>query len=196
MNKPGKYKEPASKEDLDAFEQFFFKYYSRLQKFAVSILHNSSQAEDVVQDVFYQVWKDRVFPDPEKNIASYLFTILRNKCLNILRHKVVEEKYVVSQSKYNVEELYHISFRETDEFISMEQQLTRELENIISYMPSKCQQAFRLKWIEGKKIKEISGIMNISTTMVDRHLAKGLQIAREKLSSNMFIFFLIRCNTI
>ena len=58
-------------------------------------------------------------------------------------------------------------------------------------MPGRCAEAFRLKWLEGKKIREIAGIMQISTTMVDKHLAKGLQIAREKLSPGMFLFLVI-----
>ncbi|MGC9354611.1 MAG: RNA polymerase sigma factor, partial [Mariniphaga sp.] len=77
--------------------------------------------------------------------------------------------------------LYHISFTKNGEFVSMKEQLMVELEEIISEMPEKCQTAFRLKWFEEKKVREIAEIMNISTTMVDKHLARGLEIARKKL---------------
>lgn len=182
----------SSDKQVDTFEGLFRLYYPRLKKYAVSILHNSNEAEDLVQDVFYQLWKDRPQLDKEKNTDSYFFTILKNKCLNTLRHKVVEEKYTIQQSQNKAEELYHISFRETDEFVSMEKRLTKELEKIIAEMPSKCQEAFRLKWFEGKKIREIAEIMNISTTMVDKHLAKGLRIAREKMNPDIFILFLLQ----
>jgi len=63
----------------------------------------------------------------------------------------------------------------------MEERLMAELEIIISEMPEKCQTAFRLKWFEGKKIREIAEAMEISTTMVDKHLNRGLKIARKKM---------------
>jgi RNA polymerase sigma-70 factor (ECF subfamily) len=74
----------------------------------------------------------------------------------------------------------------------MEQRLFTELEMIMKEMPEKCQTAFRLKWFEEKKIREIAEIMNISTTMVDKHLAKGLEIARKKLNPDLYIFLLAR----
>lgn len=194
MDERKKTYQKSSNKELIAFEELFRLYYPRLKKYAVGILHNSNEAEDLVQDVFYQLWKNWSQIDQEKNISSYLFTTLKNKCLNTLRHKIVEEEYTLQQSKYKAEELYHISFKETDEFVSMEKQLTKELETIISGMPPKCQEAFRLKWFEGKKIREIAEIMKISTTMVDKHLAKGLHIAREKMDPSMFIFFLIKYN--
>ncbi len=191
MNGRGKKDDNFTQNELQSFEQLFKLYYLRLKKYAISILHNPIEAEDMVQDIFFQAWQNRMSLDKEKNIGSYLFTTLKNRCLNTLRHKIVEEKYSIQQSKYEAEELYNISFKENDVFVSMEKQLTKELEAIISQMPAKCQTAFRLKWFEGKKIREIAEMMKISTTMVDKHLAKGLQIVREKLSPDMFIFFLI-----
>ncbi|GAB1453711.1 hypothetical protein MASR2M47_37670 [Draconibacterium sp.] len=65
----------------------------------------------------------------------------------------------------------------------------QELEKIIIEMPERCQSVFRLKWFEGKKIREISEIMGISSTMVDKHLAKGMEIMRQKMKPEMFLFF-------
>jgi len=181
-----------SNKNQDAFEQLFRLFYPRLKNYAYSLLHNENEAEDMVQDVFFQVWQNRLNLDNEKNIGSYLFTVLRNKCLNSLKHKVVEEKFILQSAKNETEELYHISFIETGDFVSMEKRLMTELEMIISEMPEKCQTAFRLKWFEGKKVREIAEIMNISTTMVDKHLAKGLEVARKKLNPDLYIFFLAR----
>ena len=179
-----------AQKDADSFEGLFRLYYPRLRKYAGNYIHVPEEAEDLVQDVFFQVWQNRHQLDAQKNIGSYLFTLLKNRCLNALRHKVVEEKFMFLNAKNPAEELYHISFLETGDFVSMEEQLMEELEKIISQMPEKCRIAFRLKWFEGKKIHEIAGIMKISTTMVDKHLVKGLKIAREKLNPDLFIFFL------
>lgn len=173
-----------------AFEKLFHLYYPRLIKYAHTFVSSRQEAEDLVQDVFFQVWENRTKFKHEKAISSYLFTLVRNKCLNVLKHKLVADKYEISQSKKETEELYHISF-EMDNFTSMEELLHLELEKLIQEMPGRCAEAFRLKWLEGKKIREIAEIMKISTTMVDKHLAKGLQIARDKLSPDMFLFLFI-----
>ncbi len=173
------------------FEEFFRFYYPRLKKYAQYFLRDEQEADDLVQDVFIQLWKEQKKLDQCQNIPSYSFTLLRNKCLDHLRRKVVEEKYLSRQAFLETEELYHLSFEGTGEFITMEEILHRELLKLIAGMPEKCGIAFRLKWIEGKKIHEIAQIMNISTTMVDKHLAKGLSMAKEKLYPDLFFLFLL-----
>jgi RNA polymerase sigma-70 factor (ECF subfamily) len=162
-----------------------------LNKYACYFLENSAEAEDLVQDVFFQIWKNRKSLKKEKHFSAFIFTLVKNRCLNLLKRKVVEEKYVISQAYQESEELYYLSFEGDDIFLSMEQSLSIELEKIIQDMPERCSLAFRLKWIEGKKIREIADLMKISTTMVDKHLAKGLQIARNNLSSELFLFLFV-----
>ena len=174
-----------------AFRKVFRLYFPRLVRYAGYLLKNNQEAEDLVQEVFFQLWENRSGLQAERNLASYLFALTKNKCFNALKHKVVEEKYRASQAALETEELYHLSFELQEDFVSMEELLNKELGRIINEMPERCAEAFRLKWFEGKKIREIAEIMQISTTMVDKHLAKGLQIAREKLSPGMFLFLLV-----
>ncbi len=108
---------------------------------------------------------------------------------------MVEEAYILQNTQYAAEELYHISFKDPLPFVPMEERLIQELDTIMAKMPPKCKQAFRLKWLEGKKIREIAIIMDISTTMVDKHLAKGLKIARENLDPGLFILLLAGIKT-
>jgi len=180
-----------SKKDLKSFEELFHLYYPRLKNYALRMLRNEAEAEDLVQDVFIRLWKKGIKSD-NNNISSFLFTSLKNRCLNILKHKVVEDKYAIHSANTETEELYHISFQSSGEFVSMEEMLIKEVENIIADTSEKCQTAFRLKWFEGKKIREIAEIMNISTTMVDKHLAKGMKVIRSKLNPDLYIFFLVR----
>jgi RNA polymerase sigma-70 factor (ECF subfamily) len=174
--------------DKSSFGKLFKLYYPRLNRYALYFLNDSGEAEDLVQDVFFQIWENRATLNSKKNFASFIYTLVKNRCLNSIKRKVVEEKFVVNQVKLESEELYHISFEVEGGFTSMEEMLLNEIEKIMEEMPERCKIAFRLKWIEEKKIREIAEIMNISTTMVDKHLAKGLQIAREKLSPELFLF--------
>lgn len=176
------------KDDLKVFEELFRFYYPRLKKYATGFLGNQDEAEDLVQDVFFQLWKEKKVLNKDKNIPSFVFTIVRNRCVNLLKRKVVENKYLASQAAARTEELYHISF-EKDEFVPVEELLHRELLKLIAEMPEKCGQVFQLKWIEGKKNREIAELMGISMSMVDKHLARGMGIAKEKLAPGMFLLF-------
>ena len=167
-----------SEGNTSAFEQLFRLYFPRLRKYALSFLKDPAEAEDLVQEVFFQVWSNRRDLMPQKPFSPWLFTMVRNRCLNALKKKVISDKYIASQAKSSTEELYHISLDPGSEFYPMEFRLKAELERIIGGMPGRCAEAFRLKWLEGKKNREIAEIMEISSTMVDKHLAKGLEIAR------------------
>lgn len=175
-----------------AFEEFFRFYYPRLQRYACYFLRNQEEADDLVQEVFLQLWKDRKTLDPNRHLSSFTFTLVKNRCLDRLRKRVVEEKYLLHRAKKESEELYHISFDETGEFISMEALLHRELMKLIEKMPPGCATAFRLRWIDGKKVREIAGEMNISTTMVDKYLAKGLRFAKENLDPDLFVLLFLK----
>jgi RNA polymerase sigma-70 factor (ECF subfamily) len=178
------------KGKIQAYEKLFKLYYPRLFKYANHFLEDSFVTEDLIQEVFIEVWNRRKSFATEKQFTSYLFTMVKNRCLNVLKRKVIEEKYLTTQAQLKSEELYHISFGVEDNFASMEKKLSRVIEDVIAEMPERCQEAFRLKWIEGKKIREIAEIMDISTTMVDKHLSKGLDIARKKIPPNLMLFFI------
>lgn len=171
-----------------AFRKAFTIYYPRLEKYVCHFIVNRQEAEDIVQDVFVQVWENRKSIKTDSNFDSYLFTLVRNRCLNALKKHSIEQKYI-DKIQAKSEELYNMSFGVDDEFLSMETLLHQELEKIIVEMPERCQSVFRLKWFEGKKIREISEIMGISSTMVDKHLAKGMEIMRQKMKPEMFLFF-------
>jgi RNA polymerase sigma-70 factor (ECF subfamily) len=160
----------------------------RLEKYACHFIANHQEAEDIVQDVFIQVWENSKSIKTDSNFDSYLFTLVRNRCLNALKKQSVEQKYI-DKIQVKSEELYNMSFGIDDEFLPMETLLHQELEKIIVEMPERCQSVFRLKWFEGKKIREISEIMGISSTMVDKHLANGMEIMRQKMKPEMFLFF-------
>jgi len=178
-------------KNISSFEELFRFYYPRMRRYAIHFLQDEEEANDLIQDVFLQLWAQRDELQEEKNLIAFLFTLLKNKCLNSLKKKVVENKYLQKQSLFETERLYALSFTQSVDFKSMESQLNLEIESLIAQMPEKCGMVFRLKWIEGKKIKEIAALLDISTTMVDKHLARGMEIARKKINPDLFLFYIL-----
>lgn len=174
-------------KQFSSFEELFRLYFPRMQRYACYLLRDPDEADDLVQDVFLQLWRDQDLLDRDKNVSSYLFTILRNRCLNVLKKRIVEDRYRLHETSVRADELYHTSFEKEGDFVSFDELLHQEVLSLIREMPEKCGIAFHLKWIEGKKIREIAEIMDISVSMVDKHLARGLALAKRKLDPGVFL---------
>ena len=75
--------------DQRAFERVFRMFYVPLCDYAAMILGEQAEAEDVVQDLFMHIWRSRVEIEVQDSVKSYLFTSVRFRALNVLKHKMV-----------------------------------------------------------------------------------------------------------
>jgi DNA-directed RNA polymerase specialized sigma subunit, sigma24 homolog len=76
-----------------AFEELYRLYYADLTVFAQTYVYQLDIAEDIVQESYYQLWESASSQRITKSLKSYLYSTIRNKCLNYLRHLQVEDKY-------------------------------------------------------------------------------------------------------
>src|SRR6478735_11331804 len=82
-----------------AFDFFFRQYYTTLCFFANSILHNEEEAKDVVQDCFLKLWNSKTINERSETVKSFLYTAVRNRCVDLLRKKKVNQKAKLQISK-------------------------------------------------------------------------------------------------
>lgn len=80
--------------NLWAFNELFERYGKRLYRFAMGYLKSSENAEEIVQDVFLKIWKNREKLSDQKSFESYLFTIAKNAILNTIRKSKYEKAYL------------------------------------------------------------------------------------------------------
>ena len=73
-----------------AFEYAFRKFSPRLEAFAQKYTNDTNEAEDIVQDVFLKLWERRELLD-NISLASFLFMMVRNSCLNYLKHRQIAD---------------------------------------------------------------------------------------------------------
>lgn len=86
------------------FSELYLTYYSKLVRFAKEFVIQEEDAENITQDVFIILWENRDFIEHIDNMNAYLFRLVRNKCLDYLKHKVFEQRYVESvQTSYEVD---------------------------------------------------------------------------------------------
>lgn len=164
------------------FEDLFTLHYGTLLLYASSIVGDHEIAKDLVQDVFLKVWERRKQITIETGLKFYLLKIMKNTCLDYLKHKEVTEKYSdytkLELQKKEIDLLYaYFKDSQTEINESRIQQILIEIEKL----PAQCQSIFKLSRFEGLKNKEIATKLSISTKTVDNQIFKALSILRGKL---------------
>lgn len=161
------------KGNKDAFNVLFQYYYSGLVVFAMRYLSNQEDAEGIVQDVFLKLWSDREHIHIHTSVRDFLFQSVKNKCLDHLKHKKVEEKYLHSNiDVQNKQENY-------DLFV--EQELRGLIKETMEKLPTECRRVFVLSRVQNLKYKEIANKLDISVKTVENQITKALKIFREAL---------------
>ncbi len=160
--------------EQETFDFFFRQYYTSLCFFANSILHDEEAAKDVVQDCYVKLWNRRIIKERDSSVKSFLYMIVRNKCLDLLRKKKVmikAESQLKNNSNSDSEYFDEVAFAE----------MIREIFEHIEQLPSTMQKVFKLYYIEGKKYKQIANELNSSTEAVRKQKTRALKIIRQKL---------------
>ncbi len=160
--------------DDEAFRKLFDRYSKRLYSFAMFHLSNASDAEDLVQHVFVQLWSNRYKIQIEGNIKSYIFKIAVNEVYDIIRKKkydhIFSELTKVSSSFDN---------GTWDEVVFNELQTRHDL--LVSKMPDKRKEIYLYSRKKGLTNKEIAKKLNISTRTVESQIHKALLFLKEHL---------------
>lgn len=179
--------------DLLAFNKFFAEHHPGFLRFANSYLHDEVVAEDVVMEALMSYWENRHKLSPEVNSSAYVVTIIRNKCLNHLRHIQIVNEVSNQLTAYSEWELStRIATLEACEpnalFMGEIQQIADE---VISRLSPTTSRIFRLSRYENKSHKEIAEILGITPKGVEFHINKATRQLRVALKDYLvFLPFL------
>jgi RNA polymerase sigma-70 factor (ECF subfamily) len=180
------------KGDGKALEELFHRTFPRLFDFASKITKSETIAEDILQDVYIKLWEKKNQVE-SINIEAYLFKLVRNRCLDYIKHvKLVSEKEMELSAAIKLEELYRIDFIRDEPYLLIHEELKIEIEKAIESLPEKCKEVFVLSKIEGLKNREIAEKLQINIKNVERHLARAMKTFRERfpgeLPITLFVF--------
>jgi RNA polymerase sigma-70 factor, ECF subfamily len=164
------------KGDINAFESLFRQYYKLLCQFAVKYVKDKDTAEEIVQDFFYQYWKNRETMTITVSLKAYLYMSVRNNSLKYLRQKGVRQKY--ADDVYA--KLTHSELQTQQDNLDVKE-LQNKIDEILDQMPERCATIFRMSRYEGLKYREIAHALSISVKTVEANMGKALQTLREKL---------------
>jgi len=164
---------------LTKFEQLFRELFKPLSHFALKYVGDWDEAKGLVHEVFVAVWEKFDSLPPDTQYRSYLYTAVRNRCLNYIRDKKT-----------------HLSFDKVPENLLVEQQTTletseleREIEMAIQSLPEKCRMIFELNRLEGLKYAQIAEKLGISIKTVEAQMSKALGIMKKHLREFLSLLF-------
>jgi len=179
--------------DEYAFAELYFLYRYRLISFARKFVKSEVLAEDIFQDTFAAIWQSRHFLNPDFSFSSYLYTITRNRILNLMRDSSLQqqvEDYIFSHA------IDHDSQADKELIAGEYRQL---LENALLKLTKRQREIFELSRYDGLSHKEIASQLNISVYTVQEHVSIALKTIQEYLrkhgSNPLFIaLFLLLVN--
>ena len=174
------------KDIQNSFDRIYVMYYSRMLRFAKEYVVFEEDAENVVQDVFLLLWEKREVLDIRISLVSYLFSLVKNRSLDYLRHKVVAEEYKQELS-FKLMSLEQLNYT-----FSSEEEIEKVIANAIDKLPERCREIFLKSRIEGMKYREIAEELNISANTVENNIAIALKKLRVELKDYLpLLLFLV-----
>jgi len=167
------------------FDYVFNYYYSGLCAFSMQYLNDKESVEDLVQDFFVSLWIDSQNLHINTSLKAYLFTSIKNRCLDTLKHKKVIEKYRTFMlfGSDNFESSVDFWFAETE--------LRQAIEASMAKLSPRCREIFENSRLNGLSNQEISNKLGISKRTVELQISNSLKILRIELSEFMPLWLVI-----
>ena len=160
--------------DQRKLEKLFKQHYRQMYRLATILLHDDAESKDVVHDIFARLL-DGHSDLKEETAESYLLTSVRNRCLNVMRNRQIQER---------VERLYLLDL---DTTITPTEQFEEELKalykGIEQLEPPVCRDIIMQHFRDGITYKEIASHLSVSETTVYKHLRRALSQLRTQLKT-------------
>jgi RNA polymerase sigma-70 factor (ECF subfamily) len=160
--------------NIHAFEQLFHSYYQGMYAYALSLLHKPEICEEVVQDVFYNIWKNREAIRITKSWQSYLFRAVYNNSMMYLRKQQRErplEEKLLQGTRDSEDPHLILQYEEAEDLVS----------DVLEKLPERCRQIYLMNRRDGLKYKEIAQQLDISVKTVEANMGKALKALRKVL---------------
>ena len=169
--------------DITAFEMIFKTYYQPLCNYAYTFLQDREEAEEIVQSTFTSIWEKHSNLSIRTSAKAYLYAMVRNACLNVIKHEKIKQKHSVEEVALSPRS--HDSVTSTLTSLELEERIQQAMEEL----PEQCRLVFKLSRFEELKYSEIAEQLNISVKTVENHIGKALKIMRDQLKD--YLPFLI-----
>jgi RNA polymerase sigma-70 factor (family 1) len=171
--------------DEVAFREIYARYNGLLFAYAFRRLQSKEEAKDVVQEVFINLWENRMHFVLKTYLSGFLYKSVLNKILDIWKHNKVVRKHVLSQPLQ-----IEVDTIETD-FLIREKEITELIEKEIAAMPPRMQEVYKMKYQQYISVRQIAADLGISENTVATQLQRASAHLRNKLGLVVFVLHIL-----
>jgi RNA polymerase sigma-70 factor, ECF subfamily len=172
-------------QDRVAFSEIYERYWTVLYLHARKMLRNDQEAEDIVQELFTQLWKRSSEIEFNVKLSSYLYRAVRNRILDHITHQKVVHDY-----QRSLVEFIGSGSSSPDELL-VEKELSLIIEHEIQALPEKMREVFVMSRKQHLSYKEIGEQLGISEHTVRNQVSNALGVLRTKLGVSSIVIFML-----
>lgn len=161
--------------DMEAFKHIYDSYWPKLYGYVYNRLKRKEAAEEIIQEVFFALWKKHKELEVSHSLSAYLFSAVKYQLLNYIKASHIRQNY----------NQHFLKSERTADNSNEEQMnandLKKTMDKAVAMLPEKCQQVFRMSRHEQLSIRDIADALHISHKTVENHLTKALRQLRAVL---------------
>lgn len=161
--------------DQSAFAEVFNSYSESMVRYAFTLLKDQDDAEDIIQQLFVQLWTKRETLEVTSSLKSYLYRSVHNSCLNKIKQIGVRERYVSAVQQTDTGTAAAASQ------LMERKEIAHAIEAAMNELPEQCRKVFRMSRFDQLKYQQIADELGISVKTVENQMGKALKHMRSKL---------------
>ncbi len=165
-----------------AFRLLYDRYWEDLYKKAFRRLNSEEDAEDIVQEIFLSLWRNRHNIEVQDSLAPYLFTALKYGIIKLVQLKA-KKGIMLPLSVADLEN----HFDKSDEILEYREMKSR-IENEVAELPDRMKQIYQLSKVQHLKNGEIAKLLHISEQTVKNTLVATLKRLKSKVLHFLMLF--------
>jgi len=164
-------------EDTSAFNEMYSRYWDKLFGAAYKRLRSVESAEEIVQDIFTDIWFRRKELNIKSELPIYLFSAVKYRVINHMHKKAVQNSFQVKTTGIFSE------LDNTTEETVIANDLRSRIEEDVQLLPERCREVYQLSRNQYQSNKDIAAQLSISEKTVENQITKALKRLRTSLNS-------------
>ncbi|GGA97678.1 RNA polymerase sigma factor [Puia dinghuensis] len=168
--------------DKEAFTELYNRYWKVLFHVAANKIGNLAEAEEMVQDLFLDIWKRREGIEITSTFRTYLAVALKYRVFNLLARRNKRLRY----ESYARTKL-RIADDSTEQWLGFHE-LDKRIARLVADLPDKCRLVYQLKKEKGYSQKDIALQLQISEKAVEAHITRALKLLRTGIRTFFSLF--------
>lgn len=178
--------EQLNASSMEAFSALYDKYAGMVFNFTLSILKDDCISEDITQSCFALMWSRRASISPDGNLPAWLYVVARNAVFKEVRRQVTASKYLDYLSNREEAETQESELTNGDTSV-----ILAEAEAAIDALPESRRKIYKMRFIDGLSVHEISERLDISPKTVETQIARAKNAIRQRISELLMLAVLL-----